>query len=78
MPESGVLLIVEGVYPTRIDASLESRSSAANDVNMLVNTGGRQRTEAEFRALYETAGFRLTRIVPTPARICIIEGRPGP
>jgi len=29
-----------------------SRGAAANDVNMLVCTGGRQRSEAEFRELY--------------------------
>jgi hypothetical protein len=67
------LLIVEGVYPARIDHSLESRGAAANDVNMLVCTGGRQRTEAEFRDLFAGAGFRLTRVVPTPARVAVIE-----
>jgi O-methyltransferase domain len=70
------LLVVEGVYPPRIDQSDASRGAASNDVNMLVCTGGRQRSEAEFRALYQTAGFRLTRIVPTPARIGVIEGVP--
>ena len=70
------LLVAEGVYPPRIDTSLPSRGAAANDVNMLVNTGGRQRSEAEFHALYQAAGFRLTRIVPTPVRICVIEGSP--
>jgi C-methyltransferase len=74
MPPSGKLLLVEGVYPLRIDQSLESRGAAANDVNMLVNTGGRQRSEAEFRSLYGAAGFTLTRIVPTPARVAVIEG----
>ena len=68
------LLLVEGVYPERIDQSLESRGAAFNDVNMLVSTGGRQRSEAEFHALYQSAGFRLTNIVPTAARACIIEG----
>jgi SAM-dependent methyltransferase len=68
------LLIVEGVYPARIDRSLESRAAAANDMNMLVSTGGRQRSEAEFRMLYERAGFALTRIVPTLARVSVIEG----
>jgi hypothetical protein len=70
------LLIVEGVYPARIDHSIESRGAAANDVNMLVNTGGRQRSESEFRALYEASGFRLTKIAPTPARVSVIEGAP--
>jgi len=74
MPSHGVLLIVEGVYPARIERSLESRGAAANDLNMLVCTGGRQRSEAEFRDLYRAAGFRLTRIVPTATGICVIEG----
>jgi len=73
MGPNGKLLIVEGVYPPRIDQSDVSRGAAANDVNMLVNTGGRQRSEVEFRALYDASGFKLTRIVPTPARVCVIE-----
>jgi len=74
MPPHGKLLIAEGVYPTRIDQSLAGRGAAANDVNMLVNTGGRQRSEAQFHDLYAAAGFKLTRIVPTPARLSVIEG----
>jgi hypothetical protein len=68
------LLIIEGVYPPRIDQSEESRGAAANDVNMLVCTGGRQRAEAEFRRLYGTAGLRLTQIVPTALPVKLIEG----
>jgi orsellinic acid C2-O-methyltransferase len=74
MPEHGKLLIVEGVYPARIDQSLAGRGAAANDVNMLVSTGGRQRSEDEFRELFAAAGMRLTRVVPTSARVCVIEG----
>ena len=76
MHENGTLLIVEDIYPPRIDQSLASRSVAANDVNMLVNSrgGGRQRSEAEFRALFDTAGFTLRRIVPTQGTISVIEG----
>jgi SAM-dependent methyltransferase len=74
MAPGAKLLLVEGVYPRHIDQSRDSRGAAANDVNMLVNTGGRQRSEAEFRSLYEAAGFDLTRIVPTPAQVSVIEG----
>jgi SAM-dependent methyltransferase len=77
MGKNGKLLIVEGVYPPRIDPSIESRGAAANDVNMLVNTGGRQRSEGEFRSLYRDAGFELTRIVPTPITVNVIEGVPA-
>jgi len=76
MAPTARLLIVEGVYPARVDRSLASRGATANDVNMLVNTGGRQRSEVEFRALYDAAGFELTRIVPTPINISVIEGAP--
>jgi hypothetical protein len=51
MPSHGKLLIVEAIYPARINQSLESRGATANDVNMLVATGGCQRSEAEFRDL---------------------------
>ena len=74
--DDGKLLLVEGVYPERIDRSLGSRGAAANDVNMLVCTGGRQRSEREFRELYAKASFQLIGIVPTPANVCVIEGRP--
>jgi hypothetical protein len=77
MGADGTLLIVEGVYPERIDRSPESAGAAANDVNMLVCTGGRQRSAEEFRTLLAAAGFRLSRIVPTLARVGIIEGRPA-
>jgi hypothetical protein len=71
------LLVAEGVYPPRVDQSLESRGAAANDVNMLVATGGRQRSEQEFRALYESAGFALTKVVPTLSpMVSLIEGMP--
>lgn len=70
------VMVIEGLYPARVDRSLASRGAAANDVNMLVHTGGRQRSEQEMRDLYDAAGFRLTRIVPTPANVCVIEGTP--
>ena len=74
MKPNGKLLIVEGVYPPRIDRSIEGVGAARNDVNMMVVTGGRQRSEAEFRALYRATGFELTRIVPTMGGTCVIEG----
>jgi hypothetical protein len=60
----GKLLIVEGLYPERIDTGLSSRFAAGNDCNMLVATGGTQRTERELRSLLAGAGLRLARIIP--------------
>jgi hypothetical protein len=38
---------------------------AFSDLNMLVNTGGRERTEADYRALLRTAGLRVVAVRPT-------------
>jgi hypothetical protein len=46
------------------------------DVNMLVMTGGIERTEKQFTELFAQAGFKLTRIVPTEAPLSLIEGIP--
>jgi hypothetical protein len=49
-----------------------------SDLNMLLLTGGCERTEAEYRALYRAAGFELTKTVLTksPTGTTVIEGRP--
>ena len=47
-----------------------------SDITMMVLPGGRERTEAEFRELFDAAGFRLTRIIPTELENSIIEGQP--
>lgn len=44
---------------------------------MIVHGGGRERTAEEYRALYASAGFALTRIIPTAGPTSIIEGRPA-
>jgi O-methyltransferase domain len=49
-----------------------------SDLNMLLLTGGCERTEDEYRGLYQAAGFELTRAVATksPTGTTVIEGRP--
>ena len=46
------------------------------DLNMLVNFGGRERTEAEYRDLLSAAGFKLKRIVPTRTPTSLMEAAP--
>jgi hypothetical protein len=72
MSPSGRLLLVCLSLPTGDDPSY-SRSS---DVNLLVLLGGRERTEAEYRALLASSGFTLARIVPTSSDYSILEGLP--
>ncbi len=47
------------------------------DLMMRMILPGRERTEAEFRSLYEAAGLRLNRVVPTPTTLAIVEGGLG-
>ena len=44
------------------------------DLHMMLIPGGKERTEAEFRELYDAAGFDLTRVVPTASDVSVIEG----
>ena len=47
------------------------------DLVILVMTGGRARTEAEYRVLLEATGFRLTKIIPLQAaEMNVIEAVP--
>lgn len=43
------------------------------DVIMLLLTGGRERSEEEYRSLLRSNGFELTRLIPTPSMLSIIE-----
>lgn len=43
------------------------------DLEMLTMPGGRERTEDEFRALLHECGFKLTRAIPLPGMVGIIE-----
>jgi hypothetical protein len=44
---------------------------------MLVNLGGRERTEAEYRVFLARAGFTLLRRIPTLALVNVLEARPS-
>lgn len=71
MPANGKILVAEQVIPP----GNEPFMGKLLDLNMLVMApGGCERTEAEYRLLFEKAGFKLTRIVPTQEEMSIIEG----
>ena len=74
MPVKGRLLLFE----TMIRARNRLSYALLSDLNMIIRTGGCERTEAEYRALYKAAGFKLTRTIqtPSPTGMTIIEGRP--
>ena len=65
------LLLVERVMPARAEQAPEV---VLSDLHMLAMGGGRERTEAEYRALFAAAGVALTRVIPTPSPFSVIEG----
>ena len=69
----GKVLLVEMLVPSEIRPDFVMLM----DLNMLVVTGGRERTEAEFSKVFADAGFALTRIIPTKSPFFLIEGRPA-
>lgn len=70
LPANGKLILVEAVVPP----GNEMHFAKFIDLNMLVMTGGRERTAEEFRQLYDAAGFKLTKVVPTESPFSVIEG----
>jgi hypothetical protein len=67
-----VLLIERQIVPDHREAMRVLQV----DMEMLVNVGGMERTDAEYRSLFEQAGFRLTNIVPLmdAGGFCVFEG----
>jgi hypothetical protein len=71
MADGARVLLIESIVP----AGNQPHSSKFMDLNMLVlNHGGRERTEAEYRSLLEAAGLKLSQIIPTPSPLSVIEG----
>lgn len=72
LPDRGRLLLLEAIIPAGSDPS----PVKVIDLQMLVVPGGRERTEAEWRALLEDGGFELRGIV-TGGPANLIEALPG-
>jgi len=74
LTDTAELLIVEMVIDDEHD---DPRTAPAKlfDLEMLIQTGGRERSQAEYQALLEAAGLRLDRVQPTPALHSIVIAR---
>ncbi|HEY0543966.1 MAG TPA: methyltransferase [Pyrinomonadaceae bacterium] len=67
------LLLIEIVLPARLSQSPMTYPLVMTDLQMLVMTGGRERTEPEFRALLQDAGLELLRVIQTRGLDSLIE-----
>ena len=69
MKPGGKVLVVESIIPPGNGPFF----GKLLDLAMLVVPGGMERTEGEYRQLFEESGLHLTRIVPTAGEISILE-----
>jgi hypothetical protein len=67
--DGGKVILIESVVSEGNEPSL----AKFGDLVMMLIPGGRERTEAEYRAIFEAAGFRLERIIPTESPMSVIE-----
>jgi hypothetical protein len=72
LPQNGRMLVCEQV----VTASPEPTPAKFADIEMLALTvGGKERTEAEFRDLFASAGLRLMQVIQTETPLCVLEAR---
>ena len=73
IPDHGALLVVE----RDLGAPNENADAKLSDLNMLVGTGGRERTRDEFAALFAAGGFALRSVTPSAIGLSVFEAQPA-
>ena len=68
----GTVLVVE----RDLGGPNEHADAKLSDLNMMVGVGGRERTGAQFAALFSAAGFAPAGTTPTAIGLSVFEGRP--
>jgi hypothetical protein len=71
MREGGKVLVVERMI---FADAVQSIPTLLSDINMLLLTGGLERTREEYARLFDGADLRLTRVVPALFPYGIFEG----
>lgn len=61
MASDSKLLVIDAVIP----AGNTTHPGKFMDINMMAMTGGKERTEQEFSALFSQAGLSLSKVIPT-------------
>ena len=72
MGDGGRIMVVDRVLPPTDDPG--HRSAAFLDLFFLLMEGGRIRTQEEYEALFEAAGFHLVRTFPVGGGFYVLEG----
>lgn len=76
MGPNAKLFVIERIAPQHFCDSPHDQGIARSDLNMLVGTGGRERTETQYRELLDAAKLRITRLQELVGSYCAIESAP--
>jgi len=71
----GTVVLIERIMPDRFEALPDHAKAAQGDLSMML-WGGKERTRAEFEALFAKGNLALTQAVPLPDNHFVIEARP--
>jgi hypothetical protein len=84
VPQDGSLLIIEFILPSLVShADPELEAHLMSDINMLAVTGGKERSEREWRTLLEAADFTVAEVYPVAddnrmvRNVGIVEAKPA-
>jgi hypothetical protein len=70
-------LVVEQILPDIVEQQAMHQSLMRSDLSMLVAHGAGERTQAGMLALVQSAGLRVTRVLPTRSTFSVIEAVAG-
>lgn len=74
-PDGAKLLVIETVLPSENAWARGKGEHFGNhlDINMMVLTGGRERTQDDFARLFAPAGWQISRLISTSSPYSIVE-----
>src|SRR6185436_5217986 len=67
------LFVIERIAPERAGHSPLDRSVARADLNMLVSLSGRERSEAQYRALFATGALEIKEVISTAGEFQVMS-----
>lgn len=70
------LFVIERIAPEHFRDTPHDRDIARSDLNMLIGTGGHERTEKQYHELLEAAELRITRMLPSADPYAVVEAIP--
>ncbi|KAI4335092.1 hypothetical protein L6164_013771 [Bauhinia variegata] len=73
IPQDGKVIVVEAILPVLPETSATAKNNSQLDIQMMVNFGGKERTQQEFIELAMAVGFSVVKFNCYVCNQCVIE-----